>query len=74
MTDVGKICEDQIRNEEKYDSWERLLKKDGDGFLQVVVQKYVQNRLPEEKVDEVFHTLQDIMKEGDRFIISICRS
>ena len=49
MTDVGKICEDQIRNEEKYDRWERLLKKDGDGFLQVVVQKYVQNRLPEEK-------------------------
>lgn len=41
MTDVGKICEDQIRNEEKYDRWERLLKKDGDGFLQVVVQKYV---------------------------------
>lgn len=37
MTDVGKICEDQIRNEEKYDRWERLLKKDGDGFLQVVV-------------------------------------
>ena len=32
MTDVGKICEDQIRNEEKYDRWERLLKKDGDGF------------------------------------------
>ena len=27
MTDVGKICEDQIRNEEKYDRWERLLKK-----------------------------------------------
>ena len=52
MTDVGKICEDQIRNEEKYDRWERLLKKDGDGFLQVVVQKYVQNRLPEEKEDE----------------------
>ncbi len=24
MTDVGKICEDQIRNEEKYDRWERL--------------------------------------------------
>ena len=36
--------------------------------MQVVVQKYVQNRLPEEKVDEVFHTLQDVMKEGDRFI------
>lgn len=64
MTDVGKICEDQIRNEEKYDRWERLLKKDGDGFLQVVVQKYVQNRLPEEKVDEVFHTLQEVEKNA----------
>lgn len=68
MKSVGKICMDQIRSEEKYDSWEKLLKKDEDGFLQVIVQKYVQNRLPEEKVDEVFQTLQDVMKEGDRFI------
>lgn len=68
MESVGKICRDQIKNEEKYDSWEKLLKKDGDGFLQVIVQKYVQNRLPEEKVDEVFRTLQDVMEEGDRFI------
>lgn len=68
MKSVGKICQDQIRNEEKFDSWEKLLKKDGDGFLQVIVQKYVQNRLPEEKVDEVFQTLQDVMKDGDRFI------
>lgn len=68
MKSVGKICMDQIKSEEKYDSWEKLLKKDGDGFLQVIVQKYVQKRLPEEKVDEVFQTLQDVMKEGDRFI------
>lgn len=74
MTDVGKICEDQIRNEEKYDRWERLLKKDGDGFLQVVVQKYVQNRLPEEKVDEVFHTLAGCHEGRRPVYYSICRS
>ncbi len=69
MTDVGKICEDQIRNEEKYDRWERLLKKRTEmDFCRLSCKKYVQNRLPEEKVDEVFHTLQDVMKEGDRFI------
>lgn len=68
MESVGKICREQIKSEEKYDSWEKLLKKDGDGFLQVIIQKYVQNRLPEEKVDEVFQTLQDVMNAGDRFI------
>ncbi len=71
MTDVGKICEDQIRNEEKYDRWERLLKKDGDGFFAGCRAKKNMSRTGCRKkkvVDEVFHTLQDVMKEGDRFI------
>lgn len=37
-------------------------------FCRLFEQNMFQNRLPEEKVDEVFHTLQDVMKEGDRFI------
>ena len=68
MTNVWKKCMEQIKSKEKYNDWERLLKKDGDGFLQVIIQKYVQNHLPEEKVGEVFQMLQDVMKEGDRFI------
>ena len=68
MTGVWKLCMEQIKSEEKYNNWEKLLKKDGDGFLQVIIQKYVQEHLPEEKVGEVFRTLQDVMKEGDRFI------
>ena len=68
MTNVWQLCMEQIRSEEKYNNWEKLLKKDVDGFLQVVIQKYVQDHLPEEKVGEVFRTLQDVMEEGDRFI------
>lgn len=68
MTNVWKKCMKQIRSEEKYNGWEKLLKKDGDGFLQVIIQKYVQDHLPEEKVGEVFRTLQDVMEEQDRFI------
>ena len=43
MTGAYNTCIKQLRSEEKYESWEQLLLKDGDSFLQVVIQKYVQN-------------------------------
>lgn len=71
MQNAWNTCMEQRRNQEKYNSWERLLKEDSDSFLQVVVQKYIQNRIPQEKVEEVFATLQDVIREGDRFI-TVC--
>ncbi len=56
------------KNEEKYDSWEKLLVKDADSFLQVIVQKYVQNHIPAEKAKEVFTTLNDVLENDDKFI------
>lgn len=37
-----QTCMKQIKDEEKYESWKKLLVKDTTSFLQVVVQKYVQ--------------------------------
>ncbi|MCF2683341.1 response regulator transcription factor [Faecalicatena contorta] len=71
MQSAYDTCMEQLRNQEKYNSWERLLKEDSDSFLQVVVQKYIQNRIPQEKIEEVFATLQNVILEGDRFI-SVC--
>lgn len=68
MISLRRRCRAQIKNEEKYDSWEKILVKDAYSFLQVVVQKYVQNRIPEEKVQEVFSTLKDVLEDGDKFI------
>lgn len=71
MKNAWDTCMKHIRDEEKFDSWQRLLKEDEDSFLQVVVQKYIQNRIPRKKVEEVFATLQDVMQREDRFI-AVC--
>lgn len=71
MRGAYETCMEQQKNEAKYESWENLLMKDTTSFLQVVIQKYVQNRMTEEKVREVFRTLQDVLLEGDRFI-AVC--
>ena len=39
MQSAWNTCMEQLRNEAKYNSWEKLLKNDADSFLQVVVQK-----------------------------------
>lgn len=68
MRAAHKTCMEQIRNEERYESWEKLLSEEGAGFLEVVVQKYVHNRIPRENVEEVFAALDHPLEEGDRFI------
>ncbi len=45
-----------------------MIRKDSTSFLQVVVQKYLQNKISYEKVQEVFAILKDVIEEGDRFI------
>lgn len=71
MQNAYRTCMEQLKTEEKYENWEKILMKDGTSFLQVIVQKYVQNRIPIEKVEEVFAALQDVVSEGDRFI-TVC--
>jgi len=71
MLGAHECCMKQIQTEEKYESWEKLLKKDSTNFLQVIVQKHVLNRIPLEKVEEVFATLGDVVNGRDKFI-TVC--
>jgi len=68
MQGAWNACMEHIKNEEKYDNWVNMLVKDSHSFLQVIVQKYVQNLIPMEKVEEVFSTLNGIVEHGDKFI------
>lgn len=61
-------CMKQIKSEEKYDNWEKLLVSEEDSFLQVIVQRYVQNRISSERMEEVFETINGVLEEGDKFI------
>lgn len=71
MRGAYETCMEQLEHEERYESWEKLLMKDSTSFLQMVVQKYVQNRIPEEKVKEVFDTIGNVLGTDDRFI-TVC--
>ena len=68
MQNAYQTCMEQMEYEARYESWEKLLVGDGTSFQQVVVQKYVQGKIPEEKVEEVFQTLGDMPGNEDRFI------
>lgn len=71
MQGAYRTCMDQLKNEAKYESWEKLLLKDDTSFLNVIVQKYARGQIPEEKMAEVFSTISGIFEEGDRFI-AVC--
>lgn len=71
MAGAYRTCMEQIQNEARYETWKNLIMKDSNSFLQVIVQKYLQNRIPFEKLEEVFATLKDVIGEKDRFI-TVC--
>lgn len=68
MQGAWAACMERIENEEKYDNWEKLLVSEEDSFLQVIVQRYVQNRISAERMEEVFSTLNGVLEAGDKFI------
>ena len=68
MQGAYQTCMEKLESEERYESWENMVRKDSTSFLQVVVQKYLQNKISYEKMQEVFAILKDVIEEGDRFI------
>lgn len=71
MANAYRTCMEQMQNAARYESWKNLIMEDSNSFLQVIVQKYLQNRIPFEKLEEVFGTLHDVIGEKDRFI-AVC--
>lgn len=68
MQNAYQSCMEKLQNEAKYESWEKLLRSDSTSFLQVIVQKYLQNQIPYQKIEEVFSIISDVIEDGDRFI------
>lgn len=71
MKGAWEFCMKQIKEEEKIESWENLLVKDSDSFLQVTLQKYIQNSISREKLEEVFAALETRVEQKDKFI-AVC--
>ena len=71
MKGAYRTCIEKLESEEKFESWENLVRRDSTSFLQVVVQKYLQDKISYEKMKEVFSILKDVIAEGDRFI-TVC--
>lgn len=61
----------QLASAEKMESWEKMVKNESEGFLQIIIQKYLQNKISHEKLERVFRTVDDVIKSGDRFI-TVC--
>lgn len=43
MQGAYQTCMEKLESEERYESWENMIRKDSTSFLQVVVQKYLQD-------------------------------
>ena len=65
MQGAYQTCMEKLESEERYESWENMIRKDSTSFLQVVVQKYLQNKISYEKVQEVFAILKDVIEEDE---------
>ena len=68
MQNAYKSCMEKRKNAEKYENWERIVRKDSTSFVQVIVQKYLQNQISFEKMKEVLQTVEQITENTDRFI------
>lgn len=68
MKAVHDYCIDQILNKTKHDNWEKLLIDNGENFQQIILQKYLENRIDDTKIKQVFSILNQEITEEDTFI------
>lgn len=68
MESAYKSYMQQLQSVEKIQSWEKMVKNESEGFLQVIIQKYLQNKITHEKLEQVFRTVDDVIRQGDRFV------
>lgn len=66
-----KNCIERIQNRLEHENWQILLSENGDNFLHVLIQKYLQNNIEEEKLKQAFSILNKNIDENNTFV-SIC--
>ena len=61
----------QIRENQKYERMENLLSEESDNYLQVMIQKYVDDEISEKRVTEIMESFGLLPGEKDRFV-TVC--
>ena len=61
----------QIRENQKYERMENLLSEESDNYLQVMIQKYVDDEISEKRMTEIMESLGITPGERDRFV-TVC--
>ena len=73
MQGAYQTCMEKLESEERYESWENMIRKDSTSFLQVVVQKYLQNKISYHMTFKKY-LLQQRMEKAKRLIQDGCES
>ena len=74
MQGAYQTCMEKLESEERYESWENMIRKDSTSFLQVVVQKYLQNKISYEKSAGSICDLERCDRRGRPFYCNVCGS
>lgn len=61
-------CQGYKQQQEEHENWQKILLEGGDNFLPVLVQKYLQNHISEDKAKEVFELLEHKITQEDRYV------
>lgn len=71
MKEVHAKCSAEIEKRERQSRWERVLKVNQDSFLQMTIQKYLENSIPEEEASRIFEMVNYQVTDESRFI-TVC--
>lgn len=71
MLEAYHKCMNQIKQGEKVEKLENLITSDSENFLQLMVHKYVRNRISLERMREIFESVNKKIEDNDKFV-TVC--
>lgn len=71
MKAAHEACMQKKQAKAEHDNWQKILIEGKDNFLPILVQKYLENNISEEKLKEVFELLKGEYQEDDRYV-AVC--
>ena len=71
MQKAYHTCMEQRETETRIENWEKLLAKDQDSFLQVVIEKYAKSQITQEKIQNIFDTINMKVTDSNLFL-AVC--
>lgn len=71
MQEIHAKCSAEIEARERQSRWERVLSVNQESFLQMAVQKYLENSIPEEEAERIFEMVNYRVTDESRFL-TVC--